>query len=40
MVTLSISHMGRGATTTWEVILIGLLVLWGILSFISWRKRK
>lgn len=37
---LNITNMGRVATTTWEVILIGLLVLWGILSFISWRKRK
>ena len=40
MVTLSITQMGKGATTTWEVILFVLLGAWAILSFISWRRRK
>lgn len=40
MVTLSIAHMGEGATTVSRVILLSLLGAWAILSFIAWRKRK
>lgn len=40
MVTLSITHMGQGATTVSRIILLTLIGAWAILSFIKWRKSK
>lgn len=40
MVTLSMTHMGQGATNVWTIIVLGLVAIWGILSYINWRRRK